>query len=95
MLTGYPVFLRTPHAEIEDIGTRFIVAVKNGSSSIVLQEGRLKVTATSDHQIREMNPHDRLIIGSKGFETDSGHESALPGTYTVSPDFIKQQTPDE
>jgi len=93
--TGHPIFIRTPHAEVEDIGTRFTVSVKNGSSAIVLHEGRLKVTATSNHQTRAMNPQDRVVIGSKGFEAVTGHESVLQATYTVSPDFIRQQTPDE
>lgn len=90
-----PFLIRTPHADIEDIGTRFTVTVMNGSSSVQLHSGRLKVTALGTHQSREMNPPERLTISPDGFEHHKTSVSPDPATYSTSPDFRRIQSPDE
>lgn len=90
-----PFLIRTPHANIENNGARFTVTVLNGSSTVQLHSGRLKVTAAGNHQSREMSPSDKLTLSRGGFEHSRSPVLSDPATYTDSPDFRRVQPPEE
>ncbi|HOY67256.1 MAG TPA: hypothetical protein PLP29_10215 [Candidatus Ozemobacteraceae bacterium] len=86
----------TPHAEIMDIGTRFTVTVADGSSTIDLQDGRLRVTSTADRQSRDMIVPGRLTIQTSGFsKPDTPIPSPASASTPDSPEFHRQQAPEE
>ncbi|HEY9070063.1 MAG TPA: hypothetical protein VIV61_07375 [Candidatus Ozemobacteraceae bacterium] len=85
----------TPHAEIVDIGTHFSVTVADGSSSVVLHDGRLRVTASADRESREMVVPGRLTILPAGFQKPDVPAPATPASSPASPEFHRQQAPEE
>lgn len=90
-----PFLIKTPHADITDIGTTFTVTVMNGSTTVTLRTGAVRITSAATHEARELKPSEELTVGSAGFVHTRSPVSKDPATAPVSPDFRRIQPPDE
>ncbi|OQA05513.1 MAG: fec operon regulator FecR [bacterium ADurb.Bin374] len=92
---GVPFLIKTPHADVTDIGTEFTVTVLDGSTTVSLRTGAVRITSASTHEARELKASEELTIGSAGFVQSRSPVSKDPATAPVSPDFRRIQPPDE
>lgn len=70
-----PIFtVRTPDGVIKDIGTKFLVTVKNNRSRVVLQEGLVEVESINENNSESNNT--RFIVG-KGEMVEFNHSDIL------------------
>ncbi len=90
-----PFLIKTPHADVTDIGTVFTVTVLNGSTTVRLHSGEVRITSAATHESRELKPSEELTIGSGGFVHPRSPVSKDPATVPVAPDFRRIQPPDE
>lgn len=90
-----PFLIKTPHADVTDIGTVFTVTVLNGSTTVSLRTGAVRITSVATHEARELKPSEELTIGSGGFVHPRSPVSKDPATAPVDPDFRRIQPPDE
>ncbi|HOT27539.1 MAG TPA: FecR domain-containing protein [Candidatus Ozemobacteraceae bacterium] len=90
-----PFLIKTPHADVTDIGTTFTVTVLNGSTTVSLRTGAVRVTSSATHESRELKPSENLTVGSDGFVHPKFPVSKDPATAPVDPDFRRIQPPDE
>lgn len=90
-----PFLIKTPHADVTDIGTAFTVTVLNGSTTVSLRSGVVRITSSATHESRELKPSEELTVGSAGFIHPRPVVSKNPATAPVDPDFRRIQPPDE
>jgi hypothetical protein len=61
-----PMHIYTPHADVEIVGTRFVLIVSSSTTRLDLTEGRVKLTRNSDKQSIVMNENQTCDVTAAG-----------------------------
>jgi hypothetical protein len=77
---GHPLIISTPHARVQVVGTRFDVTSHRGWTRVVVSQGTVRVTRTSDGSTVDVSAGEYVYCG----KPTASAPSSLPPGFTVA-----------